>query len=109
MVYEEDPAEARKLLAAPGGMYEPAIQRLDDSVASRMRRRRFFDESASGPPAPAGFQPPVRAVLPSCVKDFDNLTYRGGGGGFNSRDSSEPALVFLGERTTSAGKRYLVE
>jgi hypothetical protein len=71
VVYEEDPAEAKRLLADTGGAYEPAIRWLDDSVAWRMRRRRFNENS------PPGFQPPVRAVLPQYVKEFDDLASGG--------------------------------
>jgi hypothetical protein len=113
VVYEEDPAEAAKLLARPDGGYEPVLRGLDTGVMTRLRRRRR-GEDASAPPVPPGYQSPVRAVVPTYVQDFFGFAdfgLRGGGGGglfAAPTPASEPAMLFLHERVTASGQRFLV-
>jgi hypothetical protein len=90
VVYEEDPAEAAKLLATPGGAYERVLNTLMDLPA---------------------YQPPVRAVVPDYVEGFGSLAAPGGGGGLfgGGRLWSAPCLLFMHERTTPGGQKLLVE
>jgi hypothetical protein len=99
VAYEEDPAEAAKLLAPGDGKYGSAVPGLGAPSQPAARVRGPGDD----PAVPSEFQPPVRASLPDAFTDFDgraNQTLFGG--------VTEPALLFLHERTTPRGTKHLV-
>ena len=114
VVYEEDPAEAERLLAATGGGYESVMPGLGGGKRFHAPRRVLRGES-DDLPAPPGYQPPVRAAVPQYVNDFVDVaggfSVGGGGGGLFGGVShqSDAALLFLHERKAPNGDRLLVE
>jgi len=105
VAYEEDPDEAAKLLAPGDGKYAP-LSGVGGLPRTEARRRRANGERI----VPFEFKPPALAVPPEALKAFD-FRVSGGGGGqglFGSPASDDPALLFLHERTTPRGTKYLV-
>ena len=101
VVYEEDPDEGAKLLAAESADYQPAV----------VGRPGFA--------VPAGWRPPVRVKLPQPFQQFiftagGARAGGGGGSGFGGGFGGGPirdgagALLFLHGRTTPGGRRQLV-
>ena len=114
VVYEEDPAEAEKLLAAAGGGYVSVM--LNSGPGGRFQApRRVLQGESADVAAPPGYHPPVRAAVPQYLNDFLNVTggfsMGGGGGGLFGGGSAvtDPALLFLHERKAPSGDRLLVE
>ena len=82
VVYDEDPAEAARLIRDGGTAYRAATPILSNS--------------------PRGWVPPVKAVTPKLFADFQGSVSSG-----PRSDWSEP-LLFLHERTTPSGIRHVV-
>lgn len=90
VLYEEDPARAVELLAS-GAAYEPAV----------LLRQNFTGERP-----PPGWQPPVRAKAP----DYFTRLWRtmGGRGDVFSNAITPATLLFLHERVTPRGEKWMV-
>jgi hypothetical protein len=82
VVYDEDPAEASRILR--------------DGVAGFSRAMAINED------APRGWVPPVQAVIPKSFTDFQSWVFSRAPRGW-----TEP-LLFLHERTAPGGKKYLV-
>ena len=90
VLYEEDPARAVELLAS-GAAYEPAV----------LLRQNFQGERP-----PPGWQPPVRAKPPDY---FTRLWRTMGSRGDVFANATAPAtLLFLHERVTPGGEKWMV-
>jgi len=103
VAYEEDPAEAAKLLSSGNGKYESSMPGVGGMPPVEARRLRSNGQLV----VPSEFQPPAVAAPPDAFKEFvDN---RGGGGGLFGGQNDKSALLFLHERTSPRGTRALVE
>jgi hypothetical protein len=80
VVYEENPAEAEKILRDGGAGFVPAWGTTS---------------------APTGWIPPVQAVMPKLFMDYQAAVFR-------SPNSQSLPLLFLHERTTPGGVKHVV-